>query len=100
MTTKGTINGGERAAKSAAHGDNAKILQDGVMGAISQAGQNYLYAMAAMNDAAAQMAAEQMSANMKAADTLGKCRDFGEAMQAHSNLMKSSSEVCMRGLNR
>ena len=79
---------------------NGKMFEDGFIDALSRAGQSYLYTMAAMNDAAAQMATEQMSANMEAAKTLGQCHDIGGAMQVHSQLVKSNSEACMRGWAR
>lgn len=96
-TTKGAH---RRAHRSSIRSGNGHFLEEDAIGALSRAGQRYLYTMAALNEAAAQMATEQMSANMEAARTLGQCHGFGEALQVHSQLLTSSSETCMRGLAR
>jgi hypothetical protein len=100
MNDDRTNAGHAKTARSANANRRANPYEQGIMGVWSRAGQNYLYSMAALNEAAMQIANEQMSASAEAARTLGQCHDLNEAMQVHSKLMQSSGEACVRGWAR
>jgi hypothetical protein len=83
-------------SKLAAPHRGANGLDNSFMQAFTHAGENYLHAMTAINKAVVDVASEHMSANATAAQSLSQCQSVVEALQVNADLMRQSSEACMR----
>lgn len=82
------------------HAQGFDIAGTEVVDALSQAGQKYFLAVAALNEAVMQVANDHMAASTEAAQALGKCHSLPEAMRVHSDLAKSNGEAFVRGWSR
>ena len=89
-----------KTAKTARQSAGSDVQGEGIVGAWAQAGQNYFEAMAAMHETFMQIVDDHRSANAEAAQAIGRCHSFNEAMQVQSDLLKSSGAAYMRGWQR
>jgi len=92
--------GQAKPAQSASQKQGADVYENRIIDVWSRTTRSYLRSMATLNEVAMQIANAQMSANADAAEMLGQCHDFNEAMKVHSKLVRCSGEACMRGWTR
>ena len=100
MTEDGKTAAQAKTAKTTRHIAGSDAPDDGLVGVLALAGQGYFEAVAAMHETFMQIANDQRSANAEAAQAIGQCHNFNEAMQVQSDLLRSSGAAYMRGWSR